>query len=192
MVRDENHATRSAKASSAIPFWMWSVIFALLIFTLYTSWEAIHLNKQIAETSAQANEEIAKQNQLKESFALAQREATILTDPHSVKILLASEDKNLPLLKVMWHPKLGIVVSGHGVPLPQANRTFQLWLIPKIHGAKPIPSLTWRPDAEGNFMLLVADPPSSIKATKALAITEEPIGGSQAPTTKPLWVGAIS
>jgi Anti-sigma-K factor rskA len=192
MVRDENHAARSAKASSAIPFWMWSVIAGLLIFTLYTSWEAIHLDKQVAETYTHANEETAKQNQLKESFALVRREATILTDPHSVKILLVSEDKNLPQLKALWHPKLGIIVSGQGVPLPQANRTLQLWLIPKAPGAKPIASLTWRPDAEGNFMLLVADPPSSKEATKALSITEEPPGGGQTPTTAPLWVGAIS
>jgi hypothetical protein len=192
MVRDENHATKSAKASSAIPFWMGSVIAALLIFTLYTSREAIRLNKQIAETSAQANEEITKQSQLKESFALAQREATILTDPNSMRILLASEGKNLPKLKAMWHPKLGIVVSGQGVPLPQANRTLQLWLIPKAPGAKPIPSLTWRPDAQGNFMLLVADPPSSREAIKALAITEDPTAGSPQPTSKPIWLGAIS
>jgi len=49
-----------------------------------------------------------------------------------------------------------------------------------------------RPDAHGEFMLLVENPPDDMKSTKALAITEEPEGGSQAPTTKPIWVGAIS
>ena len=191
MANAEDHATKTPKIFSAIPFWMWTAVAALLIFTLYTSWETVQLNKRIAETNAQANEQIAKQNQLKESFALAQREATILTDSHSVKILLAPEDKNLPKLKAIWHTKLGILVTGQHVPIPQANRTFQLWLIPKASGAKPIPSLTWRPDASGKFLLLVADPPGAMESTKTLAITEEPAGGSSQPTTEPIWVGSI-
>jgi anti-sigma-K factor RskA len=67
-----------------------------------------------------------------------------------------------------------------------------LWLIPKTPGAKPMPSMMVRPDADGKFMLLVANPPGAMESTKALAITEEPAGGSSAPTTKPIWVGAIS
>ncbi len=192
MTNAEDHATKTPKVSSAIPFWMWSAIAALLIFTLYTSWETIQLNKQIAETSAQANAEIAKRNQLNENFALAQREAIVLNDPHSVKIPMAAESKSLPKLEVTWHAKLGIVVAGQSVPMPQGNRTFQLWLILKAPGAKPIPSFTWRPDADGNFKLLVADPPSAMEVTKALIITEEPVGGSPQPTTKHIWVGVIN
>jgi anti-sigma-K factor RskA len=67
-----------------------------------------------------------------------------------------------------------------------------LWLIPKAQGGKPIPSLTLRPDADGKFVLLVANPPELMAATKALAITEEPEGGSAQPTTTPRWVGGVS
>ena len=189
--RSEAAVSHPEKPLPGVPFWVWSAIVVLLVFTLYTSRETIHLNKQIAETTAQANAEIAKRNQLKERFALAQREAIILTDPRTVKITLTAENENLPDLKAMWHAKLGIVVAGQSVPMPQGNRTFQLWLIPKDSDARPIPSLTWRPDAEGKFLLLVANPPDAMEATKSLAITEEPAGGSQALTTKPIWVGAI-
>jgi hypothetical protein len=48
-----------------------------------------------------------------------------------------------------------------------------------------------RPDTAGKFLLLVANPPDALGATKALAITEEPASGSQVPTTKPIWVGTI-
>ena len=47
-------------------------------------------------------------------------------------------------------------------------------------------------DLDELVVLLVANPPDALDATKALAITEEPAGGSQAPTTKPIWVGTIS
>ena len=171
---------------------MWGAVAALLIFTLYTSWETVQLNKTIQETNAQAKAEIAKRQDLQEQFAIAQRAAIILTDPRSVKIPLGTENKELPKMEAFWHAKLGIVVAGLNVPTPSGARTLQLWLIPKSSGSKPIPSLTLRPDANGKFVLLVANPPDAMEATKALAITEEPAGGSQAPTTKPIWVGTIS
>ena len=39
---------------------------------------------------------------------------------------------------------------------------------------------------------MTARPPGHIRATKALAITEEPEGGSPQPTTPPIWVGAVA
>jgi len=171
---------------------MWGAVGALLIFTLCTSWETVQLTKSIQETNAQIQAEIAKHQELQETFAIAQREAIILTDPRSVKISLVTENKELPKMKAVWHAKLGIVVSGLNVPAPSGTRTLQLWLIPKSSGSKPIPSLTLRPEADGKFVLLVANPPDAMEATKALTITEEPAGGSSTPTTKPIWVGAIS
>lgn len=185
-------ASRPTKSPASIPFWMWGAVAALLLFTIYTSWETVQLKKRIAESNAQTEAVIARHNQLQEQFAMAQRQAIILTDPRSVKIPLATENKNFPKLEAMWHAKLGIVVAGQSVPMPQGNRTLQLWLIPKASGGKPIPSLTLRPDADGKFLLLVANPPDAREATKALAITEEPAGGSPQPTTKPVWLGAIS
>jgi len=171
---------------------MWGAVAALLIFTLYTSWETVQLSKTIQEANAQAKAEIAKHQELQEKFGIARRAAIILTVPRSVKIPLGTENKELPKMKAVWHAKLGIVVSGLNLPVPPGTRTLQLWLIPKAPGRKPIPSLTLRPDAEGKFVLLVANPPDAMEATKALAITEEPAGGSPSPTTKPVWLGTIS
>jgi anti-sigma-K factor RskA len=76
--------------------------------------------------------------------------------------------------------------------VPSGNRVLQLWLIPKAPRGKPIPSLTLRPDADGHFVLLVSNPPELMAETKALAITEEPAGGSPQPTTPQRWVGGVS
>jgi hypothetical protein len=116
----------------------------------------------------------------------------ILVDPESMKIPMPAGKQGWPVLQAAWHVKLGIVVTGERLPVPAGNRTLQLWLIPKGTGGKPIPSLAVRPDAEGKFDLLVATPPDSASATKALAITEEPEGGSPQPTTTPIWVGAVA
>lgn len=186
IVRAETRAVQSTKTSSAIPFWMWGAVAALLLFALYTSWETIQAKKTIEATNAQAQIEIARRHELEEKFAIA-----ILTDPKSVKIHMDPDNKSMPKLEAMWHTKFGIVVAGQNVPMPSGNRTLQLWLIPKTPGAKPMPSMMVRPDDAGKFVLLVAKPPDAMESTKALAITEEPAGGSQAPTAKPIWVGAI-
>jgi anti-sigma-K factor RskA len=55
-----------------------------------------------------------------------------------------------------------------------------------------MPSHTFWPDANGKITEMVDDPPEVMAQTKALAITEEPAGGSQQPTSTPIWVGGVS
>jgi anti-sigma-K factor RskA len=92
----------------------------------------------------------------------------------------------------MWHPELGICVMGEKMPMPSANHVFQLWLIPKTPGSKPMPMQTFWPDADGKMVHVVENPPEPMWNTSALAVTEEPASGSAQPTSEPMWVGGIS
>jgi anti-sigma-K factor RskA len=188
---------------SGIPYWLSAGIAALLLLTLYFAWDA-HRLKQELRAASERNEQIVANTQneraasqqeltaMQEQMAKMRRENAILTDPASVKITLAAQKIQAPQMVAMWHDKYGIVLTGQKVPMPSGNRVLQLWLIPKAPGGKPMPSMTVRPDANGNFVILVSNPPAASSNTKALAITEEPAGGSAAPTTAPKWVGAMS
>ena len=176
----------------AIPFWMWAGAAALLALTVYSTGNSQHLEQKIKAANARAAALLQQRHDLEAELERARCESVILTDPASVKIDLAPQDLQAPPIEAKWHAKLGIVLTGQKVPAPSGNRILQLWLIPKTPGGKPIPSLTLRPGAEGKFDLLVQNPPELMEQTKALAITEEPEGGSQAPTTPVRWVGAIS
>jgi anti-sigma-K factor RskA len=192
-VRAEAQAAKPmAPAKRSIPIWMWAGVGALFIFGLYSTWNTQRLEKEIQIANERAATLLQQRRDLEARREAAEREATILTDPASVKIPLASSDPQAPKLEAAWHSQLGIVLTGQGVPAPSGNRVLQLWLIPKASGGKPIPSLTVRPDGDGKFTLLVANPPELMAATKALAITEEPAGGSPQPTTTPRWVGGTS
>jgi len=182
----------SIASKSAIPVWMWGAVAAALLFALYNAHEARVTKDVIERMRASLEEQIQLQNESAKQLAIARREALILTDPKSIRIAMPAANKDLPVLRASWNPELGLVVTGQKVPEPSGNRTLQLWLIPKAPGAKPEPSLTLRPDADGKFELLVANPPDSTSRTKALAITEEPDGGSPQPTTTPIWVGAVA
>jgi anti-sigma-K factor RskA len=191
---------------SGIPYWLSVEIAALLLLTLYFAWDAHRLKEELRASNErnQQNEQMVASTQneratsqqelaaMQEQMAKMRRENAILTDPASVKITLAAQKIQAPQMVAMWHAKYGIVLTGQKVPMPSGNRVLQLWLIPKAPGSKPMPSMTVRPDANGNFVILVSNPPVASSDTKALAITEEPAGGSAAPTTTPKWVGAMS
>jgi anti-sigma-K factor RskA len=190
----------------AIPYWLSAGIAALLLLTLYFAWDAHGLKEELRAANEQnqrnqqllastESERAASQQELtamQDQMAKMHRETAILTDPASVKITLAAQKIQAPQMVAMWHAKYGIVLTGQKVPMPSGNRVLQLWLIPKAPGGKPMPSMTVRPDANGNFVILVSNPPAASRDTKALAITEEPAGGSAAPTTTPKWVGAMT
>jgi len=183
---------RSPASSAAIPFWMWAAAAAVFLFALYNFFQARGLRRSIRETQIALEQQVVLQKKSAQELALARREALILTDPRSLRITMPAGKSGLPDLHATWNAGLGLVISGETLAPPAGNRTLQLWLIPKAAGAKPIPSLAVRPDSEGKFHLLVENPPDAQGDTKALAITDEPAGGSLAPTTPPIWVGAVA
>jgi anti-sigma-K factor RskA len=191
-VRSEAQTSKRSTASKgSIPNWMWVGVAALFLATVYSAWNAQRLQREIQRADQIAAAILQHRHELETQLEEAKREAAILVDPASVKIALASLNRQSPPLEATWHSQLGIVLSGQKIPAPSGARVLQLWLIPKAPAGKPIPSLTLRPDADGKFVLLVSNPPELMAETKSLAITEEPAGGSSAPTTTPRWVGGV-
>jgi anti-sigma-K factor RskA len=69
------------------------------------------------------------------------------------------------------------VLLADDVPVPQGDRVYELWA---IRGGTPERFATFRPDDDGRLRVYAAglDPASA----EQWAITEEPPGGSDAPT----------
>ncbi|GAC1616034.1 MAG: anti-sigma factor [Candidatus Acidiferrum sp.] len=192
-VRSEARAAKPAPvAKNAVPLWFWAGVAALFVFTVLEAWDARIMREEMRTVNEHATSEMQKRQELQQELALLHREQKILTDPASVKIPLPGQNPELPKLEATWHSELGIIVSGQKVTPLGEGRVLQLWLIPKAPGGKPVPSLAVRPEANGHFFLMVSNPPGAMGDTKALAITEEPAGGSAQPTTAPKWVGGIS
>ncbi len=195
-------AAVTAISAPRIPYWLSAGIAALLLVTLYSAWNAHRLQDELRASQAanqQATAQLeqernAAQQKLAETesqMAMMHRETTILTDPASTKIMLMPQKIQAPQLVAMWQHQNGIVVAGQKVPMPGRDRVLQLWLIPKDPAGKPLPSVTLRPDANGRFVMVVAHPPDP-SGIKALAITEEPAGGSPQPTSAIRWAGNMT
>ncbi len=196
-VRAEAGAGSAPQATSrraAVPWWMWAGVAALLVFSVYSAWNVQRLQSEIGILREQAETQNNERAKLEQEMVAAKthlHEAMIWSDPKSVKIKLPAKDPKMPALEAMWHPQLGICVRGWKVPSPGERRVLQLWLFPKA-GGKPMPSMTFWPDAEGKLSAMVENPPDVMSDTQALAITEEPMGGSAQPTSTPMWVGGVS
>ena len=182
-----------AARGNTTPGWLWAAVAALLLFSVYSAWNDMQLRKTVADLQRQANAQRAGRQKLEQQLQAAKsqmHEAMIWNDPKSVKIMLPSKDPKMPQLEAMWHPDMGLVVRGWKVPNPGEKRVLQLWLIPKK--GKPMPSVTFWPDASGKLTAMIENPPDALADTQALAVTEEPMGGSAQPTSTPMWVGGIS
>ena len=183
---------RVMPSKTVIPFWLWAGVAALLVFSIYSAWNTRRLNNEIRDANNRAAVLRDEHKKTEQELALAKREAMILMDPSSVKIALKSGNAQGPQLEAKWHSQLGVVVMGENIPMPSPHHVLQLWFIPKKAGAMPMPSMMIRPDANGKFVLLVSNPPESMDATKALAISEEPEGGSPWPSNPPRYSGGVS
>jgi len=189
-VRAEAKAAETAtQAQTGTPWWMWGAIAALLLFAVMTERATLQLRTELREAEHQAANYQKEIQDVEAKLELAKRENVILTDSASVKIKLAEAGPEQPRVDAIWHAKLGIVLTAENIPAPAGGRVFQLWLIPKDPNNKPVPSAVVRPDEDGRFTLLVANPPGDMAETRSLAITEEPAGGSLLPTSPVKWVG---
>jgi anti-sigma-K factor RskA len=184
--------TEMKASTGTIPLWLWAGVAAMLLLSVYSTWDARKMQREVQDVNARAAAELKERKKLEQELSVAKHEARILTDPASKKIEIMPNDKEMPKLEAMWHPELGIYITGQKMPMPKGNKVLQLWLIPKTPGAKPMPSHTFWPDANGKIAEMVANPPEVMAQTKALAITEEPPGGSPQPSSTPLWVGGVS
>jgi anti-sigma-K factor RskA len=188
-VRRDAGAPRTATST----FLLWAGVAALLLLSIYSGWQARQSQEELAQLQSQSAAMAEQRAKLEKERAAAERTALILADPASVQVPMPQPaEMSAPPMRAYWNPRLGIVVAGIRIPVPEETHTLELWLLPKAPDQKPIPSGVLRPQPDGTFVLLVAAPATPLGETKALAITDEPAGGSSQPTTAPRWVGVIA
>ncbi len=173
-----------------VPLWAWAGAVALAVLTLFSIRQARQLEGELVALQAQLRENQSRNVALEADRQLYQSALAILSAPTTKEMSLKPAGQAaLPEVRAYWNAQLGLVVAGHRVPSPAADRTFQLWVVPKK--GNPISVGIFRPNSSGQ-VLMVSKPEANIATAAALAITDEPAGGHPQPTTKPLWVGPVS
>lgn len=81
----------------------------------------------------------------------------------------------------------GGIIAFRNMTTPPSGQVYQLWMI--TGDQPPVPGPTFMPDADGKAMVQVGGDASG---AGSMAITMEPDGGSQSPTTTPIMQGNLT
>lgn len=143
-------------------------------------------NRGLKGTLAEANRSFSEQQ---DQLRQAQDLVNTLTSQESRRItLVAAKSVPQPQGKIFYLPgKARLVFLASNMAQLPPNRVYELWLIP-LTGA-PIPAGLFKADAHGSGSIVNPPLQAGVEA-KAFAITVEPEGGSPAPTSQIIMLGA--
>jgi hypothetical protein len=161
-----------------------TVMLLLAIFSLLLGIDLRNVRRELRRTKAekqQMEEELKQKN-----LALAETKPVLdlLHAPDAQPLVLVDtkmKPKPQPQIKTIYSPRMGSVflLANNLAPLPP-DKVYELWLLP-ANGGAPMPAGTFKPDANGNGMMLHPMETAGIGA-KGFAVTIEPESGSQTPT----------
>lgn len=156
---------------------------ASLLFALQRNSQVTTLTASLAQRDSLLRTKTVK---------LAQRDSalnTVLEAQRNLVLINLGAVENGPGVQFFWNVKdrRGVL---HAFNLKPAapGRTYQLWL---IKDGKPVPSRLFNADPDEHGLVWGIELPENTNGVSALAITDEPAGGSPQPTTTPFLVGEL-
>lgn len=157
---------------------------------------SLSLRSQLDSTREMLAEALDRVVELRREVAETRREATRLTN--TVNVLRSGDVVRVDLTgegpgagasgRAYVSAARGMFFTAERLPGLAANRSYQLWVIPEGAGAAPISAGVFSVDQAGNSLLSM-DLPAGVSTVAAVAVTEEPAGGSVKATTAPLLIG---
>ncbi len=184
--REESRLREMASAAAAPrrKSWVlgWAVAAGLAIASLYSFMALRGANAELRGLQGQLTS-------VQTEAARSRKVLEIVLARDARMIRLSTTSPTEPKFRAFWGGAAGLVLSGLDVPALKLGRTFQLWVVPK-GGANPVSAGVFAPQSKGQ-VLLIAETRLQRGEAAALAISDEPEGGSPQPTTKPVFVGAM-
>lgn len=172
-----------------IPAWAWVAAAALILFAAYTTFQMRQFSREVAVLERQGAQEQQRSRALDSERERYLQALNIIGATSTRHLQLKPGKTAMPPVSAYWNPGMGLVLAADKMPEMPPGRTLQLWVVPQ-QGA-PISVGIFRPNAAGQ-VLMVMPPANAMLMAKALAISDEPAGGSPQPTSTPEWVGPVS
>jgi anti-sigma-K factor RskA len=179
----------SPSSRAVFPIWAWAAAGALALLTGYSIRQMGNQSTQLAALRQQMRIAVLQNKALQDQLEVTRQIAYVMTSPESMPLKLMPKDKNMPMVHAYLHPHMGVAITAEQMPSMPAARTLQLWFLPKT--GKPMSIAIFHPDTQGQIAVIapVNMPRNEIAA---LAVTEEPAGGSPQPTSNPAWMAQVN
>lgn len=153
--------------------WVLAVVFAAA---------AAGLAHHIAFLRGQVNAYEGNAAQLQVQLQHADNVVDVLNSPDSVHaVLTETREPTRPVGQLSWLASKGALVfmAGGLKPLP-ADKTYELWLVPKL-GKAPVPAGLFRPNANHGATVVLPPVPADTQVERFM-VTVEPSHGSETPS----------
>ena len=110
---------------------------------------------------------------------------SLLNQPETRDVVFGQGPKG----RVFVHPKSGVLLIASNLPPAPAGKTYEMWVIPK-GGAKPVPAGLFQSEQDGTAIYLRRGP-VDLATTAIIAVTLEPAGGVDQPTSTPVIAATL-
>jgi anti-sigma-K factor RskA len=190
-VTDSAAATEKQQAPpsrAVFPAWAWAVAAALALVTGYAVRQMQTLTAQLANLQRQMKVAELQNRALQDQLDLGRLVAAVMMSPASKQLKLMPANSKMPMVHAYLHPQMGVAITAEQMPALPVSRTLQLWSVPK--NGQPLSLAIFHPDAQGQ-VALVAPVTIPEEQIAALAVSEEPAGGSPQPTSTPTWIAQM-
>ncbi|MEO8881293.1 MAG: anti-sigma factor [Gemmatimonadaceae bacterium] len=185
-MRGSETPSRSASPSSGA-LMRWLAAASLLIAAgsiAYAIDQHASAHELAADVAQLRDSSTTMQTRLAEQLAIVAE----LTGPGVRVIDAAATGGAQPYARMFWEqPTNHWTFVAHNLPAPQPGHTYQLWMITR--DSRKLSAGTFVPTANGSALVRTTYALAS-DSLAAIAVTNEPSGGSAQPTTTPFLVGA--
>jgi anti-sigma-K factor RskA len=180
---------KRAAPRAIFPAWAWAAAATLALITGYTIRQMSNQTAQLVDLRKEMKLAMAQNQALQNQVETIHMVSSVMLSPDSMPLKLMPKDKNMPMVHAYLHPHMGVAITADQMPSMPAARTLQLWLVPKT--GKPMSVAIFRPDTMGQIAI-VAPVNMPMNEIAALAVTEEPAGGSPQPTSAIAWMAQVN
>jgi hypothetical protein len=189
VAKDVSEFAKVPPSRATFPVWAWAAAAALALLTGYSIRQMGNQNAQLAELRRQMKLATLQNKALQDQLELGRMIASVMMSLDSMPLKLMPRDKNMPMVHAYLHPHMGVAITADQMPAMPAARMLQLWFVPKK--GQPMSVAIFRPNSEGQIAI-VAPVNMPRNEIAALAVTEEPAGGSPQPTANPAWIAQVN
>jgi len=181
--------TNREPQKTTFPAWAWLVAAMLALITGYSIRQMSRQTDQLAELRKEIKVATTQTQALQNQLEMDRMVSSVMLSSDSKQLKLEPADKNMPVVHAYLHPHMGVAITADQMPSMPSSRTLQLWFVPK--SGKPVSAAIFHPDTSGQIAF-VAPVTIPLNEIAALAVTDEPAGGSPQPTTAIAWIAKVS